>query len=152
MRLRADGSFEFDRVTEGLYTVSLGRTGAPSMPLARLAVFADTTLEAPAPANLTAVLTARTITGRVVIQGNDKPDLSRMVVTFSSDIRVSTGTMPDASFRALLSDGSYSISAKGLPEGYAVKSIVAGTANAMDNPFVVTATSFLTITIGVGAP
>jgi hypothetical protein len=113
-----DGSFDFGRLVPGEYLVSLLPTipGLRSLPF-RVADADVSSLQFQRPV-------LRTVTGRVVAERGPLP--SSIVGFSTAESYVSASIKPDGTFSAQVQPGSHQLELGGLPAGYALASVRAG--------------------------
>jgi hypothetical protein len=150
--IKPDGSFEFSKVLPGsysLFTVASSSSGIQALPVSLLVVDKDVS-------GIELVLVAAfNVTGAVVVEGDGlRP---RLVLSFFSRKGGTTPTTglssPDASFRVTLPEGEYRIGWTGLPAGYELKSVMAGSTDLLANPLKVSpAASVPSITVTLAVP
>jgi hypothetical protein len=145
--LKLDGSFEFLRVRPGTYTLSVS---APFFqPITIGVVDKDVTgLELRVP-------WTREITGRVVLAGEGP--LPAINLLFSGAGRQTSAYAQPANltFRAVLSEGFFALTAPSLPSGFYLKSATAGSTDLMSAPLQISradSTPEIVVTVGVSSP
>jgi len=122
--VRPDGSFDFGRVSRGEYLVSLLPVppGLRSIPF-RVADADVSSLQFQRPV-------LRTITGRIVAE---KGPLPASMIGFSTpESYVSSVITPDGTFTAQLQAGRHRVELGGLPAGYGLSSVRAGSRDATE--------------------
>lgn len=122
--IRPDGTFEFGRVSRGEYLVSLlpPPPGLRSIPF-RVADADVSSLQFQRPV-------LRTVTGRVVAERGPVPS---SIVGFSTvESYVSSVINPDGTFTAQLQQGRHQVELGGLPAGYALTTVRAGSRDATE--------------------
>jgi len=146
--VRSDGSFEFSRVRPGNYQLLLaGVPFAERFPV----VVGDkniTGIEVP-------VVPAVSVTGTVNVEGDGpRPRLTIVFSPFKGNGNTSTAVLQTSgAFRVTLPEGQYRIGWTGLPSGYELKSITAGSVDLLSTILNASSSSpvpSIAVNLGVG--
>jgi hypothetical protein len=114
----ADGTFAFDSVPPGRYTIGVSPTNGTSP---QQIVVSDKDLEIELVIKPTVVAS-----GRVVVEGGGpRPRINLRFMSGTSSV-TTAGVSPTGTFNVQLSPGTYRLEAGGVPSGYKLKSIAAG--------------------------
>jgi len=150
--LKPDGGFEFTKVRPGTYTLMVMAPGTLNQPLS-IAVGNEDVTGILVPLSPTIL-----IAGTVVVEGGGlRP---RFQISFASFKGTGPQTPaatpgPNGEFRTPVPEGDYRISWGGLPQGYFLKSITAGSTDLLANPLTVVAGRppiSIVVTLGVVTP
>jgi TonB family protein len=130
----ADGTFRFQRVLPGTYTLS-SAAGRTSQPVSVAVNDQDITgLEL-------VVIPTVTVTGNVVVEGNGpRPRVQLQFSPFrGTGQNAGMATQPDGTFRSIIPEGEYRVSWTNLPVGHELKAITAGGVDLLTAPLKVSA-------------
>jgi hypothetical protein len=140
-RVAPDGSFEFLQVRPGNYWIDVDQApGTPSM---------DVTVAGTDISGIEiAVAPVFAVTGILSVEGGRaRPDVT---VKFDGDDYNAETEVKDGKFTELLPPGEYRVQVTGVPTGYYLQSIVAGSRDLTANPLKITASDAANITMTLG--
>jgi hypothetical protein len=145
VRTQPDGSFEFLKLKPGSYTISVSTPNFPPQQV----VLTDKDIS-----NLEFVIPWTVdVTGNVSVEGGGmRPNVN---LTFAGGSRGISSTNARDNFRITLPEGAYAIAANGLPAGFFIKSIKAGSTDLLSEPLKLSRTSpppAIAVTLGVSTP
>jgi hypothetical protein len=142
--VRGDGTFEFGRVPRGSYLLSLypAPPGLASLPF-RLGDQDVDGLQFTRPP-------VRTVSGRIVVENGPLPRSFLAFVTPQD--HVSGTVLPDGTFTAKLHQARHEVTLGGLPVGYAIASVRAGSEDVTTQGFLVRDADVAGLVITVRAP
>ena len=144
----ADGSFEFQKVGPGTYR--LRATPGVLSQTATIVVTDKNILDV----ELVDPKTVE-VSGNVVVEnGGLRPGFSLSLSPYRGGVNGLAPVLPTGAFATYLTEGEYRISWNGLPEGYTVRSIVAGSVDLLSKSLTVAGTAVppITLTLGVSSP
>jgi hypothetical protein len=144
----ADGSFEFLKVRPGTYRL-VASPGALSQPVT--ITVSDKNLSD------IELLNPRTVqvTGNVLVEGGGlRPAFNVLFSPYQGGLSPVPSIPINGAFTAALADGNYRLAWTGLPAGYSVQSLVAGSVDLLSKPLTVAGTAVppITFTLGVSSP
>jgi TonB family protein len=143
--VQRDGTFQFLRVRPGIYQLLL--TGVPSFqPFSMVVGDKDVAgIEVQ-------VLPTVTLTGTLNVEGDGlRPRLTITFSPFKGGGTIPSGYLSNGSFRVTLPEGEYRIGWSGLPAGYELKSITAGSTDLLSTALKISAGSpFPPIVVNLG--
>jgi TonB family protein len=144
-----DGKFEFPDVHPGAYTLSV-MPGTLAHPINLVVANKDV-------ADIEAVLLWTTeVTGTVAVEGDGvRPRITLSFSPFEGGVAPPTATPTNGPFKVTLPEGEYRLAWSGLPAGYQLRSIKAGSTDLLASPLKIVpgvSVPSITVTLGVSSP
>lgn len=148
--IESSGAFEFTKVSPGSYEIVIGPM-VTMEPVKVVVTDKDVTgLRVVVPDSVS-------VRGTVIVEGGGPCPRFQLVFTRidGAESRPAPVNVPTATlFAATLSSGQYRVTANGLPNGYALKSMILGTTDVLSQPMSLASgdAQSMTVTLGVASP